>query len=191
MCRYSRSSSTTVSVIQNHTLQVVRIFRDLPCSFHRTGKRAVGKRVVPTGIVVGGIFLASNQVLRIEQFTDLSKLQLIWVLESETKREHTSVTKARTDYLSPSVRTLGERSITGILFICYPLSILSNAVLQTVLCPDCFPHLYTCLSDVDGQCFTITSWLVELVYRLALQCAQLMSLLNTKNFICRRSERMP
>ena len=129
-----------------------------------------------TGVVVGGIFLSSDQLLRMEELavgscTDLICEQTTLSIQSAVATLFASENSNCTDDRWLQVHkdssrnmfassSFSEEGVEGVIsstdgLVAGHLTVRLDAVLQAVELPACIAHLDTCLTNMDGEAFTL------------------------------------
>jgi predicted TIM-barrel enzyme len=111
--------------------------------------------VVATGIVVGSIFLSSDQLLWVEKLTVSAGTNLINYSRLEVDKDGSWNVLPGSGF--------AEERIEGVVstangFVAGHLTIRLDTVLQAVQLPAGISHLHTSLTDMDRDAFTHIDW---------------------------------
>merc|ERR1719310_1593626 len=156
----TRSGATSEAVEDEETLETGTLISQFPDSVQDKIDDFFANCVVTASIVVGGIFFAGDQLLRVEELTVGTGTDLINNSRFQVYKDGTRDVFAST--------SLTEESVEGVIatsngLITRHLTIRLDTVLQTVQLPACIANLDTGLANVDRDTFThfdrLFSWL--------------------------------
>jgi hypothetical protein len=147
----TRSCSSSNGVEDEESLETSALVGKLPDSIKAEIHNLLADGVMTTGIVVCGILLSGDELLRVEQLTVSTSADLINNSRLEVKENSTG------NVLSSS--SLGEEGVKGIITISYclirgHLTIGLNSVLKAIKLPAGVTNLGSSLTNVDGNNFT-------------------------------------
>jgi hypothetical protein len=145
------TGTTADSVEDKEALETSAVVSELADAVEGEVDNFLANGVVATGVVVGGIFLTGDQLLRVEQLTVGTSADFI-----DDGRLEIEEDSARDVLASTS---LGKEGVEGIIaaangLVGRHLAIGLNAVLEAVKLPAGVTDLDTGLADVDGDDFT-------------------------------------
>jgi hypothetical protein len=147
----TRAGTTTNSVENEETLETSAVVSELADAVEGKIDDFLADGVVTTGVVVGSIFLAGDQLFRVEQLTVGSGADLIDDGGLEVDEDGTGDVLAST--------SLGEEGVEGIIttadgLVRGHLAVRLNTVLEAVKLPAGIADLDTSLTDVEGNDLT-------------------------------------
>jgi hypothetical protein len=147
----TRSSTTTDSVEDEETLETSTVVSQFTDAVQSKVNNFLSNGVVTTGVVVGGIFLSGDQLLRVEKLTVGTGTNFVNDGWFEIQHNGTRDVFSSTSLREESVESIVTSSDS---LVRRHLSIRLNTVLETVEFPAGVTDLDTGLSDVDGDNFT-------------------------------------
>ena len=106
--------------------------------------------IVTSSIVVGSILLTIDQLLRMEELAVGSASRLINYSRFQIDKD-----SSRDMFTSSSLREEGGEGIVSESFVRRHVAIRLDSMLKTVKLPTGITNLDTCLSNVDGDTFTL------------------------------------
>merc|ERR1719327_1775777 len=142
----TRAGTTTSGVVDEETLQTSAVIRELADSVEDKVDNFLANGVVATGVVIGGIFLARDQLLRVVQLTVGASADLI-----DHSRLEVDVDSAGHVLASTSLREKGVESIVATTdgLIGRHLAVRLDTVLKAEKFPGGITDLDTGLAEVD------------------------------------------
>jgi len=147
----TRASATTKRVEEQKALQTSALISKLADAVQDKVNNLLANGVVTTGVVVGGVFLARDQLLGVEQLAVGASADLINDGGLQVNKDGTGNVLA-----SASLR---EEGVEGIIttsdgLVRGHLTIRLDTVLEAVQLPASVTNLATSLTNVDGNDFT-------------------------------------
>jgi len=147
----TRASTTTDSVEDKEALETSAVVSQLADTVENKIDNLLANGVVTTGVVIGGILLARDQLLRVEELTVGSSADLINARRLEIDEDTTWDVLARTG--------LREEGVEGVVtttdgLVRGHLAVRLNTVLEAVKLPASITDLNTGLTDVNGKNLT-------------------------------------
>jgi len=147
----TRTSSTTSSVEDHEALKTGTVIGELTDAIKDKVNNLLANGVVTTGVVVGGILLARDELLGVVQLTVGASADLVNNTRLQINEDSTGNVLAGT--------SLREKGVEGIIatangLVRGHLSVGLDAVLKAVKLPASVTGLDTALSDMDGKAFS-------------------------------------
>ena len=148
---------------EEETLETSALIGQLASSVKDEVDKFLANGVVTTSVVVGGIFLASDELFRVEELTVGSSSDFIYDSGFQVDEDGTG------NVLASS--SLTEEGVEGIVtstngLVTWHLTIRLDTVFQAVQLPAGVTNLDTSLTNMDGDTFTHFEDLVEVEYNL-------------------------
>jgi len=144
-------------VEDEEALETGALVSQLPDPVQNQVNDLLANGVVTTGIVVGGILLASDELLGVEQLAVCASAHLInysWLQINKDGTWHMLASACLAEEGVEGVISTSDGLITG------HLAIRLDTVLQAVQLPAGIAHLHSGLADMDADAFTHDEGLV-------------------------------
>jgi hypothetical protein len=177
--RAQAGSGTSTSGVENHeSLQTGAVIGQLSDAVKHEVNNLLADGVVTTGLVVGGILLAGDQLLGVVQLSVGASADLVHHTRLQINHHGTGDVLAST--------SLGEKGVEGVIatadsLVGGHLAIGLDAVLEAVELPASITGLDTGLADVDRKTFThveeVERWLKE-DKKFTIRCLSKSKLMN-------------
>merc|ERR1719431_384860 len=147
----ARASASTEAVEDEEALKTCALVSQLTDPVQHEVNELFAHGVVTSGVVIGGILLACDQLLRVEELTVCTGANLIDYSWLQIDKYSTGDMLAST--------SLAEEGVEGVIttsngLITGHLTIRLDAVLQAVQLPAGIAHLHSGLADMDRDTFT-------------------------------------
>lgn len=146
------SSTTTKGVENQETLKASALIGQFTNAIQHEVNDFLANSVMPTSVVVSGIFLSGDELFRVEELTVGSATNLVNHSRFEIDKDCTRNVLSRT--------SLTEESVEGVVttsngLVAWHLSIRLDSVFQAVEFPAGVAHLDTSLTNMNTDTFTL------------------------------------
>jgi len=143
----TRTSSTTDRLENKETLKTIALISQLADLVHAGLDEFLSDGVVTTGVVVGGVLLASDELLRVEELTVGTGADLI-------DDGGLQINEAASRHILSTASFVEESGEGSVLHVTFDATIRLNAMFEAVEFPAGITDLDTTLTNVNGNNFS-------------------------------------